>query len=170
MAMKMSCRHFRHLKGRTNISMVSYARSVSIRGLYYHLSMLRNVSSKKVIRAMKAKKLQYNLGLNFYACHEAVKRKKKKKGNFFFVLEVFLLSLTVNINFTLKMERQGYRNIILYTFALSHGKVYSQVEITSYLTGISVPQKQRSIIFVCKAVGVLLAVSSVRVTVEFPPR
>lgn len=151
--MKMNCRHFRKLKGRTNISMVSYARSVSIRGLYYHLSILRNVSSKKIIRAMKAKKLQYNLGLNFYACYEAVKRKKKKKGNFFCCSGSFLLSLTVNINFTPKMERQGYRNIILYTFALSHGKVYRQTEIIQYLTGISVPQKQQGIIFVCKAVG-----------------
>lgn len=68
-----------------------------------------------------------------------MKRKKKKRSIFFLVLEVFLLSLMVNINFILKMERQGNRNIILHTFALSSGKAYRQAEITSYLSGISVP-------------------------------
>lgn len=88
------------------------------------------------------------------------KRKKKKSAPFFFVLEVFLLSLTVNINFTSKMERQGNRNIILHTLVSSSGKVYGPAEITSYLSGISVSQKYYGVI--CKAIRVLLVLNSVR--------
>lgn len=44
------------------------------------------------MRAMKAGKLCYSLGLNFYVCHEDRKKGKRRKGHiYFFVLEVFLL-------------------------------------------------------------------------------
>lgn len=75
----------------------------------------------------------------------------------------------MNINFTSKTERRGNRNIILHTSVSSSGKVYGQAEITSYLSGISVSQKYYSIIFICKAVGVLLVLNSEREGIDSPP-
>lgn len=44
--MKMNCRHFRIMKGKTNFSVAQRARSVSIRGGCYHLSTV-SVNSEK---------------------------------------------------------------------------------------------------------------------------
>lgn len=65
---------------------------------------------------------------------------KRRKEHFFVVmLEAFLRFLTVNINFTSKIERWRNRNIILHTFVSSSGKVYKQAEITSCLCGFLCP-------------------------------